>query len=168
MPLLIAVVVRHKKVKYLMSLVFIKFMTDILVDILNKEYRGVCGSGCVSVYGVYERIYLNLTNEKFSKAPSFNDSKKILRIAKEIFDVPFDFEMKGDIGEAIFFSPKINDAYHQNHFGHYIQVHLPSAYPMITISTGNRDAVKLFETQRNNYFEFVKGLYSMFINHAGH
>jgi hypothetical protein len=141
-------------------------MTDILANILRAEYPQINSFDPISIYGAHERIYLNLTNKKFHKAPKFNDSNKIFQIAEKIFDVPFDFEIKGDIGEAIFFSPQKNDEYHQNHFGHYIQVHLPYSYPLITISTGNRGAVELFENQRMNYFQFVKETYNLFITNA--
>ena len=141
-------------------------MTDVLADILRKEYPPLNGVERVSTYENNERIYLNLIPLIALFPPMFTDSNKIFEIAKNTFDVPFKFEKRGDIGEAVFFEPAINDKYHQNHFGHYIHIDLPFSYPLITIFTGNRGAVSLIAQQRQRYFDFVNKVYKSFQDNA--
>ncbi|MDD5023281.1 MAG: hypothetical protein PHU63_03875 [Candidatus ainarchaeum sp.] len=76
-------------------------MTYKLVELLKKEYPPLNDFERVSIYGAYERIYLNLISQDFLNNKFLIDSKKILELAQKLFDVPFTFGAKGDLGEII-------------------------------------------------------------------
>jgi len=143
-------------------------MTEKLYSLLKEEYPEANGSEQVTIYGAHERIYLNILDERLRGAPEIKDSSEITRIAEEVFDVPFEFEAKGDVGEAVFFNPVSEDPYQQNHYAHFVQVYLPSNYPLIIISTGNRGAVELFQIQRKNYFDYIMKIHELFLRNAGY
>jgi len=141
-------------------------MTYKLVEILKNEYPPINNFERVSIYGAYERIYLDLISKDFLNGGLLKDSKKIFELAQKLFDVPFTFGRKGDLGEIIYFEPSSSNKYEQNHFAHYIKVEVPSNHPMITISTANRGAGELFKKQRDNYFKFVNETYNLFLKNA--
>ena len=139
-------------------------MTFELAQMLKETYPPILNFERINIYGKNERISLNLLDFCFDGKSNFNDHTKIEALARKIFDVPFVYEKKGDIGPAIFFQPKINDSYHQNHTNHYINVYLPGKCPEITISTGNRGPSLLIDKQRQNYFQFVNQIFELFKN----
>ncbi|KHO54614.1 MAG: hypothetical protein QT10_C0014G0012 [archaeon GW2011_AR19] len=136
-------------------------MTKILFSRLRKIFPE---PNKVSIYGAYERIYLSLHHKKFADAVSVNVSHKNLKeLASKIFEIPFEYEKRGEIGPAIFFEPKINRRSHQNYQQHYIKVSLPLKFPEIEISTGNRGSEFLFRKQRDDYYKFVEETYFLFL-----
>jgi hypothetical protein len=143
-------------------------MTDILVRRLERGFPSFRGHMMVWVYGANERIHLSLPGSGMNPDVFFYSHEKIEGIARKIFDVPFKYERQGDTGPAVFFEPEEGnpDPYQQNHYGHYIWVKLPFAFPEIEISTHNRGAAILFPKQRNNYFRFVTEVYQAFVLNA--
>ncbi len=141
-------------------------MTDILFKKLKEEFPPIHDFSRVTIYGAQERIYLNLIDEAFSDADPFNNASRVEQLARELFDVNFVFESRGDVGTAIFFEPNVNDPYHLKHTHHYIQVHFRSRYPMMTIAIGNRGEGDLHDKQRENYFTFVKRIFELFVSNA--
>jgi hypothetical protein len=153
-------------------------MTQLLADML-RNYFEIKNPNHISVHGLGERIELNFCDERLitnakrrlkkKDVTKFNNYEIIEKIAEEIFaagtdfDVDFLYEIRGDIGPAIFFMPSKNDSYNQNYHGHYIQVHLPNIYPQITIAIGKRENSFLLDKQRENYFEFVKQVHGLFL-----
>ena len=140
-------------------------MTEKLVKILSKLYPPIENNNRVSIYGAHEEIYLLLFDYIFVNA-KINDIEVFRKSADKIFDVPFYLGSKGDIKNAVFFEPNSQDEYQQNYSNHFIQISLPSKFPKMTISTGNRGKVKLLDKQREKYLEFVKNVYKIFVDNA--
>ena len=153
-------------------------MTDILFQRLMERFPPIDDYERVSIYGAYERIYLDLIESAFMKSKQFNLSKKIKNLALRIFDVNFIYIPLSDGGEkrwSVIFEPIILDKekmsdesfkYQGNHSEHSIEVILPSTHPVITISTGNRGAIDLLPKQRDNYYNFVENIYRLFLQNA--
>ena len=142
-------------------------MTDKLFKILKKEFPVFKSIERVWIYGANERIYLNLIDKRFHNAKYFYNYDEIEKIANKIFDVPFVYETRGDAEKSIFFKPRnLNNKYEMNYDFQHITVHLPSLFPQITIDTGNRGSVELFDKQRDKYYGFVINVFNKFSEYA--
>ena len=141
-------------------------MTEKLVKILSELYPPAKNHDRISIYGAHERIYLLLFDHVFSGTPIIHDIECFRKLANETFDVHFYIGSKGDIKNAVFFEPNSQDDYQQNYSNHFIQIILPSNFPQITISTGNRGRVNLLDKQREKYLEFVKYVYGIFAENS--
>jgi hypothetical protein len=140
-------------------------MTVELVKILYEIYPpkdGLDKVNNISIYGAHERVYLTLLNRSFIDSKKISDINIFRPLAENIFDVPFYIGSRGDVKNAVFFEPNSPDKYSQNYSNHYIQINLPLTYLEMTISTGNRGRVDLFDKQRKKYVEFVNGVYDIF------
>ncbi|MEA3229646.1 MAG: hypothetical protein U9P44_01915 [archaeon] len=145
-------------------------MSEVLYKMFCEKFPPIGSVSRISVYPLdsggtlIERIYLNLLDESFIEVEEpLTDSDSIKKLAGKIFDdVEFDFYKHSEEGNIIFFNPEGVDDYSQNYSGHYIAVREPLKIPVITISTGNRGAIKLNSRQRDKYFYFVCELYDMF------
>jgi hypothetical protein len=153
-------------------------MTDILFQKLKERFPPVNDYERISIYGAYERIYLDLIDYAFIGMPYFDSQERIKNLALKTFDVNFISKFLKDGGEqrlSIIFEPVILNKtkmsyelfeYHENHSGHSMDVMLPSTHPIITISTGNRGHVDLLPKQRENYYNFVENVYRLFLENA--
>ncbi len=100
-------------------------MTDKLFKILKKEFPVFKSIERVRIYGAHERIYLNLIDKRFHKSKYFKDYDEIEKIANKIFDVPFVYEIRGDVEKSIFFKPrnvKLFDKQKDNYYRFVINV----------------------------------------------
>jgi hypothetical protein len=152
----------------LISSHFLIAMTLVLTDMIRSNFV-ISNPNNISIYDKNKRIEINLSDEydlrnidTAKKIEPFNNHERIKHIAEQIFDVDFLYETQGNTGPAVFFMPSLRDKYNQNHVGHYIQVHLPNSYPVITIGTGEKGASTLLEKQRENYLQFVREVYNIF------
>jgi hypothetical protein len=153
-------------------------MTDILFQRFRERFPSINDYERITIYGAYERIYLDLIEAEFISSPLFDSKEKIKDLALKIFDVNFIYkflrdgldERVGIIFDPIIL-PKPKMSYesfrrNMNYSGHSIEITLPASHPMITISTGNRGAVDLIEKQRDNYYNFVVEVYEIFLGNA--
>jgi len=141
-------------------------MTDVLYDLLSKRFPAIDGDERVSAYENFERIHLNLFDLVFKDAPSLTDHSKIEQLAKLLFEVNFEYKPEGNVGPSIFFYPSTNKKPEKFYANHYVQVQLPSKFPIINIVTGNRGESVLELEQRKKYFTFVEQVYDLFLQNA--
>jgi hypothetical protein len=147
-------------------------MTLELVNMLRNRFEVENPIEDIFIYENNERIYINLSSDVYiqnagrnlKEIPLLESDARFRNIADKIFDVDFLYEKEGNIGPAFFFKPSTIDIYSQNHTYHYLQVHLPATYPLITISTGNRGETNLLPEQRAKYFAFVEQTYGVFLD----
>ncbi|NOQ55237.1 MAG: hypothetical protein GQ477_00355 [Nanohaloarchaea archaeon] len=149
-------------------------MSDILLKQLNEKYPpiGPHNATQLSIYPYQElssryieRIYLDVLDLKFIKNPKdLITMDEMKDLAESIFD-DIDFEMKNirDEGYIVEFKPHGISDYLENYSGHAIIIREPFSTPHITISTGNRGSIGLNDRQREKYFNFVNGLYDIFV-----
>lgn len=154
-------------------------MTEILFQRFRGKFPAIGGQERITLYGAYERIYLNLMAREFLETPYFDSHEKIKDLASKTFDVNFISKFLNDGGQrrlAIIFVPIILPKsqggteelmrYNDNYSEHSIDIDLPTNHPMITISTGNRGRTDLLDRQRDIYYNFVEGIYGLFLENA--
>jgi len=151
-------------------------MTVVLFEKFKQRFPPIKNHDRVSIYEAYERIYLSIIDRQFIGAPDFNSEQKIKDLASKTFDVNFvskTFEEGHKnklylIFEPIIFSKmsKKSFLYNSSYSGHSIDINLPSFWPEITISTGNRGRTNLSQKQRDKYYNFVEEIYNLFLENA--
>ncbi len=149
-------------------------MTDILFKRFRERFPPIGDRERITIYEAYERIYLDLIEREFVEAPQFDSLDKIKDLASKTFDVNFywgysHYNMSHNV-PTIIFDPKCGTKklmeYDDWYSCHSIEVDIPSFHLVITISTGNRGRADLIEKQRDKYFEFVEGVYKLFLENA--
>ncbi len=148
-------------------------MTEILFQRLKKKFPPINDYERITIYEAYERIYLDLIEKEFSQGRYFNPKKEIKDLALEIFDTYFISKSLCDGGQerlAIIFLEKFPSKISYKQFmyntwysGHSFDISLPASHPVITISTGNRGRTDLLDRQRDLYYNFVEGIYNLFM-----
>ena len=152
-------------------------MTDILFNRFRNRFPPLNGYEKITIYGAYERIYLDLIGREFMSAPFINPEDEIKTLASKVFDVNFEwgysyYDAKTKNPEIIFNPAGLSKdkggteelmRYQDNYSGHTIEIKLPARNPEITISTGNRGKTLLLDEQRDKYFEFVEEIYKIFL-----
>lgn len=155
-------------------------MTEILFQRFRKRFPPIGGQERITIYEAFERIHLNLLEPEFANATFFTSQEKINSLAKRTFDVNFKwgythYSERLKIPTIIFVPiilPKNQGGteelmrYQDNYSEHSIEITLPANYPMITISTGNRGRTDLLDRQRDLYYNFVEGVYGLFLENA--
>ncbi len=150
-------------------------MTERLVQRFRERFPPINGYERVTIYEAYERIYLDLIEQDFMPLRHFNPHREIKDLALKTFDVSFICKFLDNGGWnrlAIIFSeeilPKGKMSYELFRYnlwydGHGIEVSLPATHPIITVSTGNRGRTDLLDRQRDLYYNFVEGIYNIFL-----
>ncbi len=156
-------------------------MTEILFQKFKERFPPIGDCERITIYEAFERIHLYLIDEAFVDAPSFASQEKINDLASKTFDVNFRwghayYSTLSKVPTIIFdpvILPKAEGGtyklmeYNDYYSGHSIEIELPSYFPKIIISTGNRGRTDLLDRQRDLYYNFVEGVYNLFLENAG-